>query len=359
MPAYWKQPPKRIREDLYKKVENVDYGKKTKRWYDTPPQRSQLAVTELLNGLKNDGANLLVLQSQCDGENFRCRQCDSKWIPDELFLNKNILLQNNFNKANEAKGLRELRDMAAKMTFHLTMDTVKWVESATRSQSKSDLWHWVRIGRITASVLKNVVHTSNEFPPPKLTTLKSICHPYLQKFETPATSYGRRNEPKARKVLERLWKTDHINTEIMTCGVLLCSDNPFLAASPDAIGSCSCCGTFCVEIKCPFRLSSDSHLDSQLSIQEIAQKPNSFIKIINDEVELVQAHAYYYQMQAQIHISGADFGIFMIWSKSESITIKVPKNVDFWDHCVERSRKYFYNIIMPELLGNYYTNTHK
>lgn len=359
LPAYWRQPPKRIREDLYKRVENLSYGKITKRFYDTQPTRSRQDFMNLLVDLKSDGVNAVVLHSNCDGINFCCNQCANNWIPDEIMINKNILLQGHFNIVNELKSLSDLRDNAQNIHLALTPHDVDRVEQLTRAQCKSELWHYVRIGRITASTLKTVVHTSNETPPPRRSTLKTICHPYLNRVETPATLYGRRNEVLARQQLTKVWSSDHQNGQITECGVFLSSDHPYMAATPDAIGTCACCGKFSVEIKCPFRLNANCNLDSQLPINDLATKPNTFLQMNEDGIELVRTHEYFYQVQAQIFLTKSDFGVFVVWSKSEMLVLKIAKDVCFWNRCVERCHLYFMKIVMPELLGNFYTRSIK
>lgn len=355
LPAYWCQPPKRIREDLYKQVKDVSYGKVTNFFYDMPAPRSREDFLNLLDDLKSDGSNSMVMHSKCDGVRFQCNQCVKNWIPDDVLLNRSILLQGHFDLSNELKPLHELRTIGQKVRLELSAGDVEWVEQCTRAQFKSDLWNWVRIGRITASNLKSVVNASNEFPPPKRCTLKAICHPYRNNIETPATLYGRRNEPLARKHLTKLWAADHQNGVISECGIFLNSDYPYMAATPDAIGSCMCCGKFSIEIKCPFRLGNRSNLDDQLSISDLAGKPNSFIRFRGDQIELDPDHEYFYQVQAQIFLTKVDFGLFVVWSKRECLILKIDKNIEFWKRCAERSRLYFTNIIMPELLGNFYT----
>lgn len=297
----------------------------------------------------------MVIRSRCNGEHFSCNQCERSWIPDDILLNKNILLQGHFDIEHESKSLQELRVLGMNVRLTLTIHDVEWVEQFTRDQYKSQLWNWVRIGRVTASILKTVVHTSNEVPPPKLSTLRGICHPDVVRFETPATLYGRRNEPLARQYLSNVWKNDHQNGRIVECGIFLSADHPYMAASPDAIGSCGCCGRFSVEIKCPFRISPKSDLDKQLSLTDYSNKPDSCVRFNGEEFEIVPTHQYYYQVQAQIFLTHSDFGLLVIWSKSESLVLKVPKNFQLWDTCVDRSNLYFRKIILPELLGNFYT----
>ncbi|XP_021694751.1 uncharacterized protein LOC110674771 [Aedes aegypti] len=320
-----------------------------------PTPRSREDFLNLLDDLKSDGANSMVMQSKCDRVRFHCNQCERKWIPDDILLNKSILLQGHFDLRNELKTLQELRMIGKEVRLELSASEVEWVEQCTRDQFKSDLWNWVRIGRITASILKSVVNASNEFPPPKRCTLRSICHPYGINFETPATLYGRRNEPFARQHLIKLWAADHQNGVVSECGIFLNCEYPYMAATPDAIGSCTCCGKFAVEIKCPFRLDSKSNLDKQLSISDLAGKPNSFLRFHGEQIELNPDHEYFYQVQAQIFLTNADFGLFVVWSKRECVILKIQKHFELWNRCVERSHLYFKKIIMPELLGNFYT----
>lgn len=45
----------------------------------------------------------------------------------------------------------------------------------------------------------------------------------------------------------------------------------------------------------------------------------------------------------------------MVWSKKESVPIRVEKDLTVWNHSVERSQLFIYKIIFPELLDNYFT----
>lgn len=135
--------------------------------------------------------------------------------------------------------------------------------------------------------------------------------------DSPALAYGRRNETKARRKLEILLK-EHKGLIITDSGLFISSAKPFMAASPDAVGACDCCGKFAVELKCPYRLNSNSYLDNQLSIKDLCDRPNSFIKInADDSVSMVTNHQYYYQVQAQIFLTNSDFGIFMVCMERE------------------------------------------
>lgn len=47
-------------------------------------------------------------------------------------------------------------------------------------------------------------------------------------------------------------KDNHENFEFKDSELLLNPKYPYIGASPDGIGNCSCSGEVCVEIKCPF-----------------------------------------------------------------------------------------------------------
>lgn len=84
----------------------------------------------------------------------------------KLYLEEN--LEDNLDTL-----LKKADDFLA--TFSIRDDTVKTVEAATRQQSNSPDWFLYRAGRVTASVMKSVCHTSVQSP--SLSLVKSICYP--------------------------------------------------------------------------------------------------------------------------------------------------------------------------------------
>ena len=69
----------------------------------------------------------------------------------------------------------------------------------------------------------------------------------------PAVVWGRDKEETAREAYSSLMKTKHTNFRLQKVGLVVKEDQLFLAASPDALFSCSCCGDGVVEIKCPYK----------------------------------------------------------------------------------------------------------
>lgn len=341
---------------MFHKVRDIDYGRKIKRFDDSVCEgASRSDFVNLLQKLKQDGSNAAVLRKFCDHDQFMCNQCEEKHVPDHIILNRNILIQSIFKKEFETVSLEDLRKIGGAMKFYVTLSEIATVEKLTRDQSFNPFWHHVRIGRVTASVMKEVVNSSFETPPPKLSLLKKICHPYLCTVETQAISYGRKHEARAKDYVKHLYK-DHINVSFLECGIFLYDEKPYVAASPDMLIECDCCGKINVEVKCPFRLRPKSDLNKQLSIADITGSQDSFIKMEEGKLVLVKSHSYYYQIQTQAFVTNSNFGLFVVWSENEQIHIVVQKDLAFWLRCVLKSEMYFRKIILPELLGNYFSN---
>jgi hypothetical protein len=68
-------------------------------------------------------------------------------------------------------------------------------------------------------------------------------------------------------------------------------------------------------------------------------------------------HTYYYQVQ--FLISGFTNADFVIWKKNEIVVVREYLDSEFITEKIEKSRKYFYHIIMPELLTGLFTKEAK
>jgi len=81
--------------------------------------------------------------------------------------------------------LSNLLDECEKFDISVTTSQINAVEKETREQSGSKIWFRQRAGRITASRLKSVLHTSVEKPAKSL--IKCICYPEAHRFSNQAT----------------------------------------------------------------------------------------------------------------------------------------------------------------------------
>jgi hypothetical protein len=70
----------------------------------------------------------------------------------------------------------------------------------------------------------------------------------------PQLQWGRDHEDVARREYEAEMNTKHINFLVKMSGLHIDVEHPFLAASPDGLTECDCCGKGLLEIKCPFTI---------------------------------------------------------------------------------------------------------
>lgn len=153
------------------------------------------------------------------------------------------------------------------------------------------MWHRLRAGRVTASNAKAVVKTNKSDPSQRL--VKSICYPDSNGFTSLATKWGRDNEKMARDVFMNEIGPVHDNSMITDSGLVISQTNPFIRASPDGVFTCDCCGSACIEIKCPYSLRSE----------ERNSETCDFLKETDGQLQLDKNHQYYYQIQTQLGVT--------------------------------------------------------
>ena len=134
----------------------------------------------------------------------------------------------------------------------------------TVDQSMSDLWFNHRIGRITASQMHNVLrYTGRRYPESIVRTIMQYTqlNSYL-----PALTWGREKESVAREEYVSQLKYSHTNFESRIPGLIINPGYPYMAATPDGISSCECCGQRLLEIKCP---GIHIHLIDHLQVKKL------------------------------------------------------------------------------------------
>jgi len=154
VPAYWVNPNSKKKVQVSpKKVVDICY-RNVKKMYENPSRktidkkivkinrkylpapinnRAQLGI--FLNKIQTTNPNcalLRVVQPFCD------RKDSKKEFP--------FLLINLHKVENEKKTLNELQSMASKLIFNLTADDIAFIESQSKLQSRSKIWHLFRVG---------------------------------------------------------------------------------------------------------------------------------------------------------------------------------------------------------------------
>ena len=142
--------------------------------------------------------------------------------------------------------------------YTITREVAGVVEEATKQQASSKHWYAARVGRITASIAHQALHTSQSNPAPSL--LKKICTE-VKPLRVPAVQWGVDHEEDALNVLRHtragfVLPSDrptpynvlvsdmlpHSKWQLSKAGLTISVEQPFIAASPDAMVTCACCG---------------------------------------------------------------------------------------------------------------------
>ena len=124
--------------------------------------------------------------------------------------------------------------------------------------------------------------------------------------------------------------------------------------SANEIIDCTCCGKGLLEIKCPYKHCSSTILS--------APEDSQFcLKSVDGEVSLKRTHSYFYQVQTQLYVCKADICDFCVClfhpdREDDFLVEGVFPDSALWDVCVERLN-FFRDVLLPELVGKWYTST--
>ena len=218
------------------------------------------------------------------------------------------------------------------------------LEEKTRMQTKSPAWFMARAGRITASNLHAACTTNPNKPSQSL--LKKICYPEKCRFTSEATNWGITNEKNAKEKYFNTIKGDHNNMQIRDSGFHVSPQYAFMGASPDAIVTCECHGSGCVEIKCPSKHRDKRAIDA-------AADDTFCLEYVNGNLSLKKEHAYFKQCQAQMFLTKKGYCDFVVWTSVDMHVLRLFPDQGFWDECVAKACRLFRLAVLPELVGNW------
>ncbi|KAB0799163.1 hypothetical protein PPYR_07043 [Photinus pyralis] len=261
------------------------------------------------------------------------------------------VLNNLYKESHESKSLQELIEMGKSVDFSLSPDECQEIANKTLGQAANKNWFCFRKGRITASLFKSCCRT--QISKPARSTIRSIC--YKQKFFSKQTMYGCSHEKDAIEAYKIFMVPKHENFVINSSGLLINSKFPCFDASPDGLISCDCCGLGCLEVKCPYCVRDDN-------VEELVNFKNMCLKasVLEDNmwsIDLDRNHAYFYQTQMQMAVSERSYCDLVVWTKNNFYLERVYSDKTFWDCESEKALSFFNHVIMPELLGKYFTRS--
>lgn len=188
------------------------------------------------------------------------------------------------------------------------------LEYATRDQHENPMWHNIRRNLLTASNFGKVCSRRQTTSCQNL--VKTILYP--PQLTNAAVEWGKEKEMVAREQLQ-----EELGIEINDCGIFIDENIPYLAATPDGIIG----DDTIVEIKCPYAARQVSPTDAMLN--KISDIHRIFDKI--DDTRMNQRHAYYFQVQGQLHITQRNYCIFAVWTPFGLKYTFVERDDRFWE----------------------------
>jgi len=199
----------------------------------------------------------------------------------------------------------ELLQACESVSISVTEEMCSNIEAETKIQSKSKLWFKYRAGRVTASRMRAICHTSLANPSPSL--VKSVCYPDVFHFTTKATEWGCSHENQAREPYLKANQQKHQNFRVLDNGLFINPEWPFIGASPDGIIDCLCHGRGTLEIKCPYCHRGEDIVDAASNDKKFCLK-----KDVDGALHLDHSHAYYYQIQTQLFVCNVEYCDFCV-----------------------------------------------
>ncbi|XP_046473194.1 uncharacterized protein [Neodiprion pinetum] len=171
------------------------------------------------------------------------------------------------------------------------------------------------------------------------------CDQYFnpKSFASMYTEYGKKTESEALEVFKTTF-----NLTIIQVGLVISSQNPWLAYSPDGIIYEKNVPTKLVEIKCPFKGKSKTVMEA---IQFEFKKG---LAIENENISLKEKHAHYAQIQlgmAVLNLKSAFFVIYASFDKS-ILVIDVPFNEMYTFNMLSVLKKTYYDKMVHFICPN-------
>lgn len=217
---------------------------------------------------------------------------------------------------------------------------------ATVSQSQSENWKEHRRGRVTASLfhrlcsrVKSLRKDHNEDP----TSVISAVMRDKECIQTKAMKHGISSEPVAKHAYSAVMKSRHKLFKCEDSGLVVHKDKPFVAASPDLLVQCKCCGDGLCEIKCP-----ESIKDQKPSTANVPY----LVEAEDKQVSLKKKHPYYYQIQGQMGITERQYCDFFVFTHHGHICMRVSFDQEAFNEIMKDISWFWNNYIVDELLKN-------
>ena len=166
----------------------------------------------------------------------------------------------------------------------------------------------------------------------------SILNP--RPLSNAAVRHGQKYESVAVNLYEK-----SMGVKIRSCGLFVCKEHPFLAASPDGLGE-----GFIVEVKCPY--TNRAHGITSLTTPFLKETQNS-ANSDGKSLSLKKGHPYYYQVQGQLlctNMKVCRFIVFTLAKENNLVVIDVPRDDDDIRFMLEKLTSFYEDHFKSKLL---------
>ena len=358
----WHQPSKTLKksafmEDIKTPKAKPDMSVKVKKrrdLYDPRTAEHQRIKSlgdynlDTLSTVTNGSAAVLLYAS-----NFRHEQPLTQ-PPDVSFFCQTVEVTSSSpfkcSTVESAFSLRtDLESFMEELT--VTEPSQEWLAAMTVEQSESPLWHEQRKGRMTASFMGKIASHVNDHDEivGSVYSLTASMLGYYKKLDDlhlpSSLKWGRLNEGKAVRMYHERESRNHSSLSTKRTGLWVSTDFPLIAASPDSLVDCECCGSGVVEVTDPW-----SH--RKLTVSEFAKQPGSFLVHKDGEFALRKDHDYYYQVQTQMHCTDRSYCDFVTLTASQSdqlCILRVARDDEFLSNLIHKAHIYFTQVVFPEM----------
>ena len=140
----------------------------------------------------------------------------------------------------------------------------------------------------------------------------------------------------------------HDNFSVVDSGLFLSESQPFIAATPDGLVTCTCCGGGCLEIKCPYCAKIDS-------VFEAVGRKHFCLQKIDGRIGLPKNQQYYYQVMTQMFVTKRAYCDFYVWTEKDQHCERIKFDDSFTMHWLPKAQSFFTQCLMVEAMGKFYT----
>nr|CAH7713590.1 unnamed protein product [Callosobruchus chinensis] len=203
----------------------------------------------------------------------------------------------------------------------------------TIGQSNNANWLVARKYRLTSSKFGAVIsaYKRNKYP-------KSLFKGLLEGYDlsgVQAIQWGKENEQTAIAKFKEVTGlcVEPAGFHLHACG--------FLGTSPDGYVSEKCL----IEVKCPFKYRNRELLSEELSIDK-----NYIISFNNSSWIINETHAYYHQIQGELHITGRDMCYLVIWIPKDVVILRIARD-DEWVANMNILKSFYLEQFLPNIIS--------